>query len=322
MQNRTVDMVSQAIFYIEDHLDEPLDLDTMAEKTCCSKYHLHRLFAKSAGMTLHSYVRRRRLTEAARMLVFSEKPVLEIALESGYESQQAFSDVFREMYKITPARFRAAGAFYPLQLEISLEWKQKNKMRQTVQKEKGILTGDGIRYAVREDVSDWMELVYRSIDGYPRLDEKEYLENLYLHIENRSAVILRDAGETAGIMGFSGDGRIDFLAVHPRYRSAGAGIEGIFVNWLADGVFRGKEISVTTFCAGDKADTGWRRTYLDLGFQRRELLTEYGYPVQRLVLPPKQKEEGKNDVEYRDDEYRDDEYRDDEYREGEHRDNK
>lgn len=83
MQNRTVDMVSQAIFYIEDHLDEPLDLDTMAEKTCCSKYHLHRLFAKSAGMTLHSYVRRRRLTEAARMLVFSENRFLKSHWRAG-----------------------------------------------------------------------------------------------------------------------------------------------------------------------------------------------------------------------------------------------
>ena len=67
-------------------------------------------------MTLHDYVRRRRLTEAARMLVFSERPVLEIALLAGYESQQAFTSVFKAMYKRTPAEYRRDRFFYPLQL--------------------------------------------------------------------------------------------------------------------------------------------------------------------------------------------------------------
>ncbi|MEH2944888.1 hypothetical protein VSQ32_19105 [Lachnospiraceae bacterium KK002] len=40
---------------------------------------------------------------------------------SGYESQQAFTDIFKAMYKTSPAEFRKTENFYPLQLEIYLK---------------------------------------------------------------------------------------------------------------------------------------------------------------------------------------------------------
>lgn len=45
-----------------------------------------------------------------------------------------------------------------------------------------------------------------------------------------------------------------------------------------------KNISVTTFRKGDKADTGYRKAYKELGFAEAELLVEFGYPTQKLVL--------------------------------------
>ena len=47
---------------------------------------------------------------------------------------------------------------------------------------------------------------------------------------------------------------------------------------------RGNEISITTYRAGDQADTGHRKEILGLGFAEAELLVEYGYPTQRFVL--------------------------------------
>ena len=44
------------------------------------------------------------------------------------------------------------------------------------------------------------------------------------------------------------------------------------------------DISVTTFREGDKADTGYRKAYKELGFAEAELLVEFGYPTQKLVL--------------------------------------
>lgn len=289
MQGQRIYLVSQAIDYIEEHLDCRLDLETVASALHYSKYHLHRTFARKVGMTMHDYIRRRQLTEAAKRLIFSKRPVMEIALISGYESQQAFTGVFKEMYKMTPAEYRAAEEFYPLQLPICL-CEEPIKMD---------FTKDDIRFATLSDAKDWMGLVRLAIDGYPCLKGEEYIENLSRYIEKKQALILRDEGMAIGILAFSKEtGNIDFWAVHPQYR--GLGIEEIFLNKLAEELLCGKEISLTTYREGDKADTGYRKKYLSLGFTERELLTEYGYPTQRFVLTPRDwenaspKREGEN----------------------------
>lgn len=280
MQGQAVYIVSQAIRYIENNLDNKLDLETVATALHYSKYHLHRIFTKIVGLTIHEYVQRRQLTEAAKLLVFSKRPIIEIALISDYESQQAFTSIFKAMYKMTPADFRIAEEFYPLQLEIHLS-KEPIKMD---------FTKDDIQFATIKDINDWMELVHLTVDGYPCLDEDDYIEKLTFYMADKRALILRDEGMAIGIMGFSAEaGSIDFLAVHPQYRNLG--IEKVFLDKLVDELLAGKEISLTTYREGDKADTGYREEYLRLGFAERELLTEYGYPTQRFVLPPKDKEE-------------------------------
>lgn len=280
MQGQTVHIVSKAICYIEANLDNKLDLEAVAASLHYSKYHLHRIFTKTVGLTIHDYIQRRQLTEAAKLLVFSQKPIIEIALLSGYESQQAFTTIFKAMYKMTPAEYRASEEFYPLQLQICL----------TEEPIKMDFTKDDIQFAALSDVNDWMELVHLTVDGYPYLNETEYVENLCHYISGKQALILRDEGMAIGIMGFSAQtGNIDFWAIHPQYR--GLGIEKIFLDKLADELLCGKEISLTTYRKGDKADTGYRDKYLRLGFAERELLMEYGYPTQRFVLPPKDKEE-------------------------------
>lgn len=178
MGNQSVISIEAVIDYIESHLDGKLELETVAEAVHYSKYHLHRLFTETVGMTIHDYVQRRQLTEAAKLLVFSDKPIIEIAFICGYESQQSFSLAFKAMYKSPPAEYREERSFYPLQLRFILH-------RRTTA----------------------MEFTIQDI----RLAEK-------------------------------------------------------------------------------KADTGHRDMLLQLGFAEKELLTEFGYPTQRFVLPPKKQE--------------------------------
>lgn len=155
-------------------------------------------------------------------------------------------------------------------------------------------TKEDIRFAVSADVEDWMELVSLTIDGYPCLNKDEYIQNLHGYIDDKKALILRDEDMVIGAMGFSPDtGSIDFLAIHPQYRHLG--ITKLFLDKLMDELLYGKEISLTTYRAGDKADTGYREEYYRLGFAEKELLVEYGYPTQRFVLLPKNKEEADND---------------------------
>ena len=106
MDVHTVTVIEGAIEYIETHLDQRIDLESVASSLHYSRYHLHRMFTDTVGMTIHDYAVRRRLTEAAKLLVFSERSILEIALVCGYESQQSFTDAFKAMYKFPPAAGR------------------------------------------------------------------------------------------------------------------------------------------------------------------------------------------------------------------------
>lgn len=111
MSNENIEYTSQVIEYIESCLEDPLSLETVSDAVHCSKYHLHRIFTETAGLTIHEYIRRRRLTEAARQLVYSDRPLYEIAILAGYGSRQAFSDIFKAMYKLTPSQFREKKHF-------------------------------------------------------------------------------------------------------------------------------------------------------------------------------------------------------------------
>lgn len=292
-----IKMITEAIGYIESHLHEKLDLESVAGAVHYSKYHLHRTFTDTVGLTLHDYIQRRQLTEGAKLLVFSDKPILEIALTAGYESQQSFSDIFKAMYKKSPNQYRAEETFYPLQLRyvltdtcvsfVECDWREK------------------IVFATEDDIPAWMQLVHLVIDGFPHLDETQYLETLQHVIKNRHviqnkrvcfgrhALILKDADTAVGIMAFQeSTGSIDFFGVHPQYRNRG--IAKAFCEKALRELARSTELSITTFREGDKADTGYREGYKKLGFSEAELLVEFGYPTQRFVLRKEPSEDREN----------------------------
>ena len=271
--------IEAVIDYIESHLDEKLDLEKISEAVNYSKYHLHRLFTNTVGMTMHDYIHRRQLTEAAKLLVFSSKPIIEIAFLCGYESQQAFSSVFKSMYKVPPAQYREKGNFYPLQLKFVLHNNIPSK----------VFTKEDICIARIEDIPAWMDLMRLVIDGYPVMDETEYLNEITKAIKEERALIIKERNILLGAMTFSkSSGSIDFLGIHPQYRNQG--IQKLFLEILLENYLPGQEISMTTYREGDKADTGHRDLLKNLGFAERELLIEYGYPTQRFVLEPLDKE--------------------------------
>ena len=223
MGNQSVISIEAVIDYIESHLDGKLELETVAEAVHYSKYHLHRLFTEIVGMTIHDYVQRRQLTEAAKLLVFSDKPIIEIAFICGYESQQSFSLAFKAMYKSPPAEYREERSFYPLQLRFILH-RRTTAMEFTIQ---------DIRLAEKKDIVDWMNLMRLVIDGYPVMDEDDYLAKLEESIDEKRALVLREGDILIGAMAFTySPGSIEFLGVHPQYRNRG--LQKLFLDALLE----------------------------------------------------------------------------------------
>ena len=101
-----IDTIQEVVDYIDNHLEEKLSLDSISSDINYSKYHLSRMFVSVVGFSVHNYIQRRRLTEAARLLTFTDKPIMEIALFAGYETQQSFTIGFKALFKCTPQAFR------------------------------------------------------------------------------------------------------------------------------------------------------------------------------------------------------------------------
>lgn len=103
----------RVIDYIHAHLDEPLDLNQLAEIACLSPYHWHRIYRSVYGETLAATVKRLRLHRAAGMLIESKKPIGQIAQLAGYSSVQAFTRAFSDSFGLPPARYQQNGKYVP-----------------------------------------------------------------------------------------------------------------------------------------------------------------------------------------------------------------
>lgn len=118
MKNKAV--IKMVIDYIEIHMDEELSLDKIADALSYSKFYLERIFAEETNCTVYKYIQGRRLTVAAQKLVETKRPIIEIAYEAQYNSQQAFTYAFNNLYQCTPKVFRSRGVFYPKQSKLNM----------------------------------------------------------------------------------------------------------------------------------------------------------------------------------------------------------
>lgn len=120
-------IIRDLLSWLEGHLDQPLSLDNVAAKAGYSKWHLQRMFRDVTGRAIGSYIRARRLSKAAVALRLTARPILDIALQYRFDSQQTFTRAFKKQFGLTPAHYRrspdwsASGIRPPLHLgEFSL----------------------------------------------------------------------------------------------------------------------------------------------------------------------------------------------------------
>jgi AraC family transcriptional regulator len=100
--------------HIDLHLDSDLDLETLSGVAAISKFHFHRQFAATLGVSVHRYVQLARMTRASRHLAFRDtQSVTEIALEVGYDAPDAFARAFRQRFGQSPSSFRKSPDWEP-----------------------------------------------------------------------------------------------------------------------------------------------------------------------------------------------------------------
>ena len=101
--------VQKGIEYVEDNLDQDIDLSRVAAESDISRWHFQRIFKALTQETLKTYIRSRRMANALNKLLTTKQRVIDIAFAAGYESQESFSRAFKSTFDLTPGKFRKIG---------------------------------------------------------------------------------------------------------------------------------------------------------------------------------------------------------------------
>jgi len=99
-------IIDQIDVCIKNHSDEALTLQFLSQKLGYSEYYTSRKFREISGMQFRDYLRCRRLAFALKEVRDTDKGILEIAMDYGFSSNEAFTRAFKETYSVTPSEYR------------------------------------------------------------------------------------------------------------------------------------------------------------------------------------------------------------------------
>jgi len=104
----------QVIAYIDEQgqQDNNLTLEHLSQVAASSKFHFQRQFSAQFGISVAHYIQLGRLKRAGYLLAFrSQKSVLDVALDSGYQSPESFARIFKQHSSQSPSEFRKQPAW-------------------------------------------------------------------------------------------------------------------------------------------------------------------------------------------------------------------
>lgn len=113
--------MQHAVDFIEEHLTEKINAETVAEKAYMSSFHFQRLFSIFFGISMGEYVRNRKLSLAAEEIMTSDTRIIDIAFKYGYETPESFSRAFYRYFNETPTTTRSKKSSLTLFPQISVK---------------------------------------------------------------------------------------------------------------------------------------------------------------------------------------------------------
>jgi transcriptional regulator GlxA family with amidase domain len=108
--------VRQAIGLMQRHIENPLPLPEIGRRVVLSPRQLERLFLRHAGMSPLRFYMQLRVERARELLIYSDRPVIEVAVSAGFTSTSHFATWYKRIYGVRPSdmRGRSAAAAEPI----------------------------------------------------------------------------------------------------------------------------------------------------------------------------------------------------------------
>lgn len=101
-----VDLAKAVSNYLMEHKDDRITLEQLSEQFHVSGTHIKNTFKGVYGVSIGAYIRTRKMESAAYMLEYTDKSILEIANEHGYDNGSKFASAFRSVKGETPNEYR------------------------------------------------------------------------------------------------------------------------------------------------------------------------------------------------------------------------
>lgn len=100
------DTIEICVDYIENNIYNKITLDELSLETGISKYYLHRMFKSLTGESIIEYVQSRKLSSSISELVYTNKRIIDIAMDYGFNYEQSYIRAFKKKFGHTPLKIR------------------------------------------------------------------------------------------------------------------------------------------------------------------------------------------------------------------------
>lgn len=167
--------INLIIEYINNHLDENIDLGKLADMSHFSRFHFHRIAKAFLGEPVGSFITRMRIETAARLLRYTDIPVMDIAYKVGYDVPSSLSKTFKQFYGISPNDYRNNKTFTimkPFQVKPELKLEEKVSVFGDKQVLYVRLTGD---YIKNDYCGAWQKLWQFVFSEKIKITEAEFI---------------------------------------------------------------------------------------------------------------------------------------------------
>ncbi len=157
-------LVKQAIKYIEEHLLDEDCAEAVLRQTYMSPMLFQKGFQILTGYSLSAYIRNRRLYQSAQELLRTDRKVIDVALDYGFETPESFTKAFTRFHGSSPVAVRQGAAvrpFLPLRLSISVQGGDQIDCR--VLRKSGFVVEGYIREFESETAQDMIPLFWDEV---------------------------------------------------------------------------------------------------------------------------------------------------------------